>query len=76
MSYLNKVWMAASVVANREKASLAGSVQRNKDRLGSAGLMAQAASLGLARAVSGDENRRQADESVRQAMYLTCWNPS
>lgn len=76
MSYLNKVWMAASVVANREKGLLAGSVQRNKDRLGSAGLMAQAASLGLARSVTGDESRRQADDSVRQAMYLTCWNPS
>jgi Wound-induced protein len=68
--------MAASMVANREKSSLAGSAQRNKDRLGLTGLMVQAASLGLARAVNGGESRRQTDESVRQAMYLTCWNPS
>ncbi|KQK15774.1 uncharacterized protein LOC100840980 [Brachypodium distachyon] len=72
MGQLSRVWVAATVAAvrgQREKAAGA------RERL--AGLAPQAAALGAARAAA-DDGRRQAgaDESLRKAMYLSCWAPS
>lgn len=43
-----------------------------------AGLAPQAAALAPARAAADADGRRQAgaDESLRKAMYLSCWGPS
>ena len=76
MGQLSRVWVAATVAAvrvQRERAPAAGAGAR--DRL--AGLAPQAAALGAARAAA-DDGRRQAgaDESLRKAMYLSCWGPS
>ena len=70
---MSRVWAAATVAAvraQRERAPSAGA----RDRL--AGLAPQAAALAWARAAA-DGGRRQAgaDESLRKAMYLSCWGP-
>ncbi|XP_062188586.1 uncharacterized protein LOC133891900 [Phragmites australis] len=74
MAQLSRVCAAAIVTAvraQRERAPAAGA----RDRL--AGLAPQAAALAAARAAA-DDGRRQAgaDESLRKAMYLSCWGPS
>ena len=77
---MSRVWAAATVAAvraQRERApsAAAGAGAGARDRL--AGLAPQAAALAAARAAD-DDGRRQAgaDESLRKAMYLSCWGPS
>ncbi|KAL6856111.1 hypothetical protein ACP4OV_018913 [Aristida adscensionis] len=71
MAQVSRVWAAATVAAMRAQRERAGP----RDRL--AGLAPQAAALAAARAAA-DDGRRQAgaDESLRKAMYLSCWGPS
>lgn len=78
---MSRVWAAATVAAVRAQrerapsAAAAGAGAGARDRL--AGLAPQAAALAAARAAA-DDGRRQAgaDESLRKAMYLSCWGPS
>ena len=75
---MSRVWAAATVAAvraQRERAPSAAAGARARDRL--AGLAPQAAALAAAWA-AGADGRRQAgaDESLRKAMYLSCWGPS
>jgi len=77
---MSRVWAAATVAAvraQRERApsAAAGAGAGARDRL--VGLAPQAAALAAARAAA-DDGRRQAgaDESLRKAMYLSCWGPS
>ncbi|KAG8080131.1 hypothetical protein GUJ93_ZPchr0007g4892 [Zizania palustris] len=71
MAQLSRVWVAATVAAVRAQRERAGA----RGRI--AWLAPQAAALGAARAAA-DDGRRQAgaDESLRKAMYLSCWGPS
>ncbi|KAL5197700.1 hypothetical protein ABZP36_001212 [Zizania latifolia] len=81
MAQLSRVWVAATVAAvraQRERAPAVGVRARAagaRERM--AGLAPQAAALSAARAAA-DDGRRQAgaDESLRKAMYLSCWGPS
>ncbi|KAF0905080.1 hypothetical protein E2562_000884 [Oryza meyeriana var. granulata] len=72
MAQLSRVWVAATVAAVRAQRERAPAA---RERV--AGLAPQAAALGAARAAA-DDGRRQAgaDESLRKAMYLSCWGPS
>jgi small ligand-binding sensory domain FIST len=79
MAHMSRVWAAATVAAvraQRERApSAAAGGAGARDRL--AGLAPQAAALAAARATTDDGRRLAgADESLRKAMYLTCWAPS
>ncbi|CAD6223501.1 unnamed protein product [Miscanthus lutarioriparius] len=76
MAHMSRVWAAATVAAVRAQRERAPSAAAGaRDRL--AGLAPQAAALAAARAAD-DDGRRQAgaDESLRKAMYLSCWGPS
>ncbi|THU47036.1 uncharacterized protein LOC103997695 [Musa acuminata AAA Group] len=83
MSYLNRVWMAATVAVVQGhtdhgiNSSQLRSLHRAGDRLASAA--AAATGVGIGRALGGagaEERRKQADDSLRQVMYLSCWGPS
>ena len=68
---MSRAWAAATVAAvraQRERAPSAAAGAAARDRL---------AALAAARAAA-DDGRRQAgaDESLRRAMYLSCWGPS
>ena len=73
---MSRVWAAATVAAVRAQRERVPAA-RARDRL--AGLAPQAAALAWARAAAGaaGDGRRQAgaDESLRKAMYLSCWGP-
>lgn len=83
MSYLSRVWMAATVAVVQGHTdqgfkwnSGLGSLQQGKNRLSSSGLrpLSSGSDLGVSLgAGNGDEKRRQADESLQKAMYLNCW---
>ncbi|CAN8326235.1 unnamed protein product [Cochlearia groenlandica] len=82
MSYLNKIWMAASFVAVQGNADHGvklktglTSAHRLQQRLSSDLRPLSAAVDGI----SGEERRRTSsastpDESLRQVMYLNCWS--
>lgn len=68
MAHMSRVWAAATVAAVRAQRERAPSAAAGaRDRL--AGLAPQAAARAGARAAC-------ADESLRKAMYLSCWGPS
>ncbi|OEL35411.1 hypothetical protein BAE44_0003569 [Dichanthelium oligosanthes] len=71
---MSRVWAVATVAAVRAQRERAPSAAAG-NRL--AGLAPQAAALVTARA-AGADGRRQAgaDESLRKAMYISCWAPS
>uniref|UniRef100_A0A0E0ALD4 Uncharacterized protein n=1 Tax=Oryza glumipatula TaxID=40148 RepID=A0A0E0ALD4_9ORYZ len=73
MAQLSRVWVAATVAAVRAQRERAPAA-----REWVAGLAPQAAALAAARAAADADGRRQAgaDESLRKAMYLSCWGPS
>ncbi|CAN6219228.1 unnamed protein product [Urochloa humidicola] len=75
MAHMSRVWAAATVAAVRTQRERAQPSTAARSRL--AGLAPQAAALAAARAAA-DDGRRQAgaDESLRKAMYLSCWGPS
>ncbi|KAJ1291423.1 hypothetical protein BS78_02G314200 [Paspalum vaginatum] len=75
MAPMSRVWAAATVAAVRAQRERASSAAGARDRL--AGLAPQAAALAAARAAA-DDGRRQAgaDDSLRKAMYISCWGPS
>ncbi|KAH1222540.1 hypothetical protein GmHk_12G035669 [Glycine max] len=90
MSYLNRVWMAATVAVaqghtdpgHKCKTALT-SIHHNRSRLFSGGALSDLRPLSgvvgsdVAGSVAGSsdvENRvRQADDSLRKVMYLSCW---
>ncbi|WOK91906.1 hypothetical protein Cni_G00597 [Canna indica] len=86
MSQLSRVWMAASVAVvqghtaeGSVKSSALRSLHRAAGRLASASPAAVAAGLGIGRAMGGaggEDRRKQADDSLRKAMYISCWAPS
>ena len=79
MSYFSRACMAASVAVVRDHTDCgAKSLWSAKSRLLPAGAV-PAAAFGLNRVLGGetrDQNRAQADDSVRQAMFISCWGPS
>ncbi|XP_057487283.1 uncharacterized protein LOC130790228 [Actinidia eriantha] len=97
MSYLNRIWMAASVaVVNghtdqgcKLKSGL-NSLRHGSKRFSSSsatGASGDHADLrplsrvlgsdlgGSVGSSGGEERRSQADDSLRQVMYLSCWGP-
>ncbi|KAL3574494.1 hypothetical protein D5086_025107 [Populus alba] len=86
MSYLNRVWMAATVAAvgypdQGWKSSLI-SLHNGKRRVFSGGDVVEIRPLAAASVGSdciglggcgSEEGVRQNDESLRQVMYLNCW---
>lgn len=77
MSYFSRACMAASVAVVRDHKDC-GALRSAKSRLLPAGLV-PAAAYGANRVLGGEtreQNRVQADDSVRQAMYISCWGPS
>jgi len=82
MSYLNRVWMAASVAVvnghpdqgHKLKSGLK-SLHHGQKHFSSADpvdLRPFSAVIG-SDLDAGEDRRKQADESIRQVMYLTCW---
>lgn len=63
--------MAASVAVVRDHGDHGAKSLRSAKSLIPAGLV-PATALGVNR----DVNRVQAEDSVRQAMYISCWGPS
>ncbi|KAG5545435.1 hypothetical protein RHGRI_017801 [Rhododendron griersonianum] len=91
MSQLSRVWMAATVAVVNGHAdqgcklkSAIRSFHHSKQRISSsaAGSPADLRPLSCANGsdlggfVRGEERRNQADDSLRQVMYLSCWGPS
>ncbi|KAG6404869.1 hypothetical protein SASPL_132446 [Salvia splendens] len=88
MSYFNRVWMAASVAVvnghseqgQKLKSGLT-SLNHGKKRLfSSSGADLRPFSAtdmeGIAAAAGSGERRDQADDLLRQVMYLNCWGHS
>lgn len=80
MSYLNRVWMAASAAVVQGQTHTDRSTRWNagKDRVDPAGIV-PTTWFGMGRLLgdgSGEERRKQADDSFRKAMYMSCWGPS
>jgi hypothetical protein len=72
MALLSRLWATAAVRAQRERVPVAAGA-----RNGLAGLFPQAAALAAARAAADDGRRLAgADESLRRAMYVSCWGAS
>lgn len=90
MSYLNRVWMAASVAVvnghsdqgHKLKTGLKSIYHHGKKRFSSdpADLRPFSAvarsDLAAGSGSHGEDRRKQADETIRQVMYLNCWAPS
>ncbi|CAL5062193.1 unnamed protein product [Urochloa decumbens] len=75
MAHMSRVWAAATVAAVRAQRERAQPSAAARDRL--AGLAPQAAALAAARAAAeGGRAQAGADESLRRAMYISCWGPS
>ncbi|KAK7401984.1 hypothetical protein VNO78_13900 [Psophocarpus tetragonolobus] len=87
MSYLNRVWMAATVAVaqghtdpgHKCKTALT-SIHHNRSRLFSGGSLSDLRPLSgvvgseVAGASTGSSDVvRQADDSLRKVMYLSCW---
>lgn len=81
MSYLNRVWMAATVAVaqghtdpgHKCKTAL-NSIHRNRTRLFSAGsLRPLSVVMGSDLAGAVEDRRRQAEDSLQKVMYLSCW---
>ena len=66
--------MAASVAVVQGRAEFQY-VRAGKNRISPSGSV-PAASLPTVMGKSREESQRDADESVRTAMYLSCWGPS
>ncbi|OIV96745.1 hypothetical protein TanjilG_11741 [Lupinus angustifolius] len=89
MSYMNRVWMAATVAVAQSHAdpghkckTALKSINQNKARLFSAGGLSDLRPLSgvmgsdVAGAVAEngvDRRSEQADDSLRKVMYLSCW---
>lgn len=83
MSYLNRVWMAATVAVAQSHAdpghkckTAISSIHRNRTSLFSAGSLLAIRPLSgfLASDVTEAEERmRQTDDSLRKVMYMNCW---
>ncbi|KAG1347176.1 hypothetical protein COCNU_06G010050 [Cocos nucifera] len=70
--------MAASVAVVKGQTDRGTEWNAGKDWLAPAGLV-QPNGLGISRFSSdgsAEERRKQADDSLRKAMYISCWGPS
>lgn len=80
MSYLNRVWMAASVAVVKGQTDRGPKWYAGKDYLGQAGpVPVPPNGLGIGRFFGdgrAEERRNQADDSLQKAMYMSCWGPS
>lgn len=79
MSYLNRVWMAASVavVQGHTHGDRGTRWTASKGGATPPGLV-PTTGFGSGRSQLGDgsERRKQADDSLHTAMYISCWGPS
>ncbi|KAL6554013.1 hypothetical protein OROMI_019686 [Orobanche minor] len=89
MSYLNRLWVAAGVAVvnghsdqgQKLKSGLKSLNQGKKRLLSAGGYTADLrpiygvlnSELGGFLGGSGEDTRRQAEDSLRQVMYLSCW---
>ncbi|KAH7860600.1 hypothetical protein Vadar_015366 [Vaccinium darrowii] len=94
MSYLNRLWMAATVAVVNGHADQGCKLKsgirplhHSKQRVSSSSAAAGGSPADLRPLSSmtrseldgfmgGEERRKQADDSLRQVMYLSCWGPS
>lgn len=74
MNHLSRIWTA--VAQGRADGGLKSIALRSASAAAAA---AAVAGLGIGRAAVGagaEDRRKQADDSFRRAMYLSCWAPS
>ncbi|KAK2370529.1 hypothetical protein P8452_57699 [Trifolium repens] len=86
MSYLNRVWMAATVAVaqghtdpGHKCKSAIGSIHQNRSRLFTAGSLSDLRPLSgvvvsdVSVSSEADERLSRTDDSLRKVMYMNCW---